>query len=167
VCPVCGHGIWHSRGIERINPLALFGYHEGCTEPYKNCHICHPKVDKAFLMWVGEKFYTPQGFIEEAYTMGVSKRIANVPRDLIIGKTVVYLAHRKCAPVPPEKLEGVDQPELIEGEGYMGAGIFSAFVPQRVELLIWESKATPEYLESLEKRGITPVIIKDGDTDHA
>jgi len=46
------------------------------------------------------------------------------------------------------------------------AGVFYAFKPQRVELLIWKSQAVPEYLEDLAKRNITPIIIPDGDVDH-
>lgn len=46
-------------------------------------------------------------------------------------------------------------------------GIFTAFVPQAVEKLIWAKDATPEELEKLERRSITPVIIPDGDENHA
>jgi len=61
-----------------------------------------------------------------------------------------------------------NQPRLLETEKVSKAlGIFCAFIPKRVEKLIWESQATPEELEKLEKRGITPVLIPDGDADHA
>jgi hypothetical protein len=33
-------------------------------------------------MWVGSQYYTPESFIKEAQTMGVSKRIAKIPKDL-------------------------------------------------------------------------------------
>ena len=45
-------------------------------------------------------------------------------------------------------------------------GVFYAFRPQSLELLIWESEAKPEYLEDLAKRNITPIVIPDGDEDH-
>jgi len=61
-----------------------------------------------------------------------------------------------------------NQPRLLETEKVSKAlGIFCAFIPKRVEKLIWKNQATPEELEKLEKRGITPVIIPDGDSDHA
>jgi hypothetical protein len=44
-------------------------------------------------------------------------------------------------------------------------GIFSAFIPKRVEKIIWDTEAKPKLLKSLEKRGITPIILKK-DTDH-
>ena len=46
------------------------------------------------------------------------------------------------------------------------SAIFYAFRPQRVEMLIWESEATSENLEKLKKRGITPIVVPDGDPDH-
>lgn len=61
-----------------------------------------------------------------------------------------------------------NQPQLLEAERVeKKLGIFCAFIPKRIEKLIWESKATPEDLDKLEKRGITPIIIPDGDNDHA
>ncbi|GAI85408.1 unnamed protein product, partial [marine sediment metagenome] len=60
-----------------------------------------------------------------------------------------------------------NQPRLLETDKVeKKLGIFCAFIPKRVEKLIWESQATPEELEKLEKRGITPVPIPDGDQDH-
>ena len=45
-------------------------------------------------------------------------------------------------------------------------GVFYAFRPQRIEKLIWQKDASEGNLEELERRGITPVIIPDGDLDH-
>lgn len=116
--------------------------------------------------------------------MGISKRIAFrkqgriIPRDLKLGATVVYLAHHKACEAKVAAsvqqamsiLEGAEtqQPKLVETDRIeKKLGIFAAFIPKRVEKLIWESEATPEELEKLEKRGITPVPIPDGDKDHA
>jgi len=61
-----------------------------------------------------------------------------------------------------------NQPRLLETEKVSKAlGIFCAFIPKRVEKLIWEKDATPKELEKLEHRGISPIIIPDGDADHA
>jgi hypothetical protein len=130
-------------------------------------------------MLVGEKFYkTPEDFMEEARRLGVSKRIPFVPKDLELGKTVLYLAHNKAVevrePVAVQQATAVlentqtSHPRLLEVEKRPGKslGIFTAFIPQRVEKLIWESEATPEELERLTKRGITAVVVPDGDEDH-
>jgi hypothetical protein len=121
--------------------------------------VCNPKeflalnqpkdITKAYgLMWVGESNYSADTFMNEARTLGVSKRIAGVPRNFEPGKTVVLLAH-------PHAINKKD------------AGIFAAFIPQRVEMLIWQSEATDDKLKELESRGITAIIVPDGDTDHA
>jgi len=129
-------------------------------------------------MMVGERYYTPESFLDEALAMGISKRIPFMPKGLELGKTVLYLAHPKACEVKVEAAlqqamaiveeAQTKKPRLLEVERTeKKLGIFAAFIPKRVEKLIWESKATPEELEKLEKRGISPVIIVDGDKDHA
>jgi hypothetical protein len=110
--------------------------------------------------------------------MGVSKRIPAVPKKLKLGETVVYLAHRKAVEVREplavqaamSVVEGIDNPQMrlldSEKRPEYRLGIFCAFRPQRIETLIWKSEATEETLEGLQKRGIHPVIIPDGDEDH-
>lgn len=186
ICPTCGHGIKFSRGLTEINPLHLFDYHEPCADKYKElCSVCNPKDEPAYLMWVGEGFYpTPEDFVKEGIAMGVSKRLPNdnLPKKLKIGETRIYLAHPKAvAEVPVNSLQlemeaiaehawgqGA-QPRLLEAEKKpeLRPGIFAAFTPTKIEKLIWEHDATDEALEKLRKRGITPVVIPDGDLDHA
>ena len=178
-CPVCGGGIKVSRGFTRINPYRLFGIHDGCKDQLRPCFMCDPRDELAFIMGVGEKFYkTPSDFLEEAHRLGVSKRIPFIPKELELGKTVIYLAHPKAVevkePVALQQAMSIleesetKQPRLLETEKVeKRLGIFTAFIPQRIEKLIWESEATPEELERLEKRGITPVVIPHGDPDHA
>jgi len=161
-CPVCGGGIKFSRGMSAILPKPLFGDHNSihCTCDFK-CFCCYPKDELAYLMWVGEKFYTPQSFMLEAQSMGVSKRISALPKKFKLGETVVYLAHKKAIiPRVEVQVEG-DEGEQVAAfnEGKPQPGIFSVFIPQRVEMPIWEHDATPEFLEALGKRGITPVIV--------
>lgn len=179
VCPVCGGGIKVSRGFTKINPLALFGVHQPCEDKWPGCFVCEPKNQPAFIMGVGEKYYkTPSDFQAEAHRLGVSKRIPFIPKELELGKTVIYLAHPKaCEVKEPAILQKAmalvsgdtnGQNRLMESEKVeYKLGIFSAFIPQRVEKLIWEREAATEELDNLKKRGITPVVIKDGDTDHA
>lgn len=166
-CPTCSEGIHFPRAPREINPLKLFGEHKDCTERLgstdpllhsifsvypRSCHVCRPTEDVAYLLGVGEKYYTPQSFITESQTLGLSKRIPAMPKKLEIGKTWVYLVHRQA---------------LVTSDTVAQMAIFAAFVPQRVEMPIWESDLTPEKREELEKRGITPVPFKDGDPDHA
>ena len=177
VCPVCGQGIKVSRGFTKINPYQLWGIHENCQDAFRPCFLCDPQDLPAYIMLVGEKYYTPESFLEEAQTMGISKRIPFIPRDLELGKTVIYLAHHKACEVKVAAavqqamsiLEGEEtqQPKLLETDRIeKKLGIFSAFVPKRVEKLVWESELTDEEREKLGKRGITPIAIADGDKDH-
>jgi len=160
VCPTCGSGIRFSRGWRWLNWHKYAGIHsDECDCAVIDCPICEP-IEKAFygLLFAGESFYTPESFVRESMRIGVSKRIAAPPKGLELGKTWVLIAHiRACgerqSEEPPFNIEPVP-------------GVFYAFRPQRLELLIWKSKATPEYLAELSRKNITPIIIPDGDVDH-
>jgi hypothetical protein len=181
VCPVCHSGIKTGRGMTSINPALLFGTHKNCIDKTRPCWLCQPSEDTAFLMRVSEKFYpTPEAFLEEGLNQGFSKRIAQIPRHFILGKTVIYLAHINACVVKdtPELQKSFDDvepskrklkatrdpklnPRLIEAEKVKRVmGIFTAFVPQRIEKIYWQNdldKMSEEEKESLKKRGITPV----------
>ncbi len=151
-CKACGTGVHLPRTPQEIVPADFLGNHE----PLEDCHcwqhkayhcpMCLPDTDPGYLMTVGANNYTPASFLDEAHRMGISKRIHQLPRHLELGKTWVYLGH-------PDGY-GKDQP-----------GIFMVFQPKRIEKLVWRSE-TVATLQELEKKGITPVIIDDGDTDH-
>ena len=113
-------------------------------------------------MWVGNRYYSSKSFIEEASRLGVSKRIAHIPKGLILGKTIVYLAHPSG---------GVHEVEETTALGVVKKNepcpaIFYVFKPGRVEKLIWKSEATSDTILELEKQGITPVIVPDEDKAH-
>jgi hypothetical protein len=141
--------------------------------------MCDPKDEIALLMRVGETFYkTPDDFMNEALHLGISKRIPAIPPELEVGKTVIYLAHGKACevrePVALQQAMAIveeaetKQPKLLETETVTKTlGIFTAFIPQRIEQLVWQKDATTEKLDELRKRNITPVIVPDGDGDHA
>ncbi len=193
-CPVCGGGVKLGRGFTRIIPQRLFGNHDTedmavCTDTRRPCVMCDPPDEVAYIMLVGEKFYrTPADFLNEAERMGVSKRIAFIPREFEVGKTIIYLAHLRANEVKEhpamqeamsilaEAEEGPEhsgvQTRLLEAEKVKRVpGIFSAFIPRQITKLVWESElegeAGKELRESLEKRGITVKAIPDGDPDHA
>ena len=160
ICPTCGAGVKFTRGWTWIDWRKYAGDHNAINDPRckcgwvnlslgGTCPLCHPieKHQPYGLLWVGEASYTPQTFIQEVLIMGVSRRIAAAPKNLKLGETWVLFAHKK----------------LINGEL---PGVFYAFRPTSLELLVWESEAKPEYLEDLQKRNITPIIIPDGDEDH-
>lgn len=179
VCPVCGQGIKVGRGFTEINPYPLWGIHQDCKDLHRPCFLCDPKDELAYIMLVGAGNYkTPHDFMDEARQMGISKRIPFIPKGLELGKTVLYLAHPKACEVKVAAavqqamsiLEGEEtqQPKLLETDRVeKKLGIFCAFIPKRVEKLVWESELTDKKRAELEKRDITPVPIPDGDSDHA
>lgn len=171
VCPTCGAGIKFSRGFQWIDWIHLDGEHMDnpdckCSEA---CPICNPgrHFQPYGLLFVGESFYTPQSFIQESINMGVSKRIAAIPKNLKLGETWVLFAHKHLIEPPDtgEQLEDLIAQGQADMKNEKLPGVFYAFRPQSLELLIWKSQATPEHLAELTKKSITP-IIPDGDVDH-
>lgn len=137
VCPCCGQGTKFSRGFTWITPRELMNpnakpqcwldvEHMGekikgwSHHQHESCSLCRPPEGKHGLLWVGEKFYTPGSFLQEAVTRGISKRIASFPKGFKIGETVVYLAHKKAIPTEGESLPA----------------IFTAYRPSRVDIVV-------------------------------
>lgn len=175
-CPVCGSGVHFTRNTAEINPFRLWGDHKSCVCGL--CFVCQPPDDVSFIMGVGERYYTPQSFLEEAKQIGISKRIPALPKKLQLGETVLYLSHKKAVEVRQSLAvqaavgiaEGIDNPQMrlleAEGEPEYRMGVFCAFIPRRVEMLIKESELTDKKRKELEKRGITPIPVPDNDKDH-
>ena len=184
VCPVCGGGIKFTRGFTWIDwEKYARDHHSDCDcmnlPDWKSyCPVCFPSnfPQPYGLLWVGESYYTPENFIKEAITMGVSKRIAAIPKNLKLGETWILFAHKKAVQVTVVEniseawevtRETVKAPDIDEiGQLVESPGIFYAFRPQQLELLIWKSDATDEKLAELVKKNITPIVIPDGDVDH-
>jgi hypothetical protein len=169
-CPTCGFIVPFNRGFMWLSKKWIESYAKGhratvaCTCP-EVCSLCFPETNdlkKYGFMWVGSNDYSPGSFMAEARSMGISKRIAKIPKGLKLGKTWVLLGHRKVPFSPSFHPEG-----MHKKEPEYAPGVFYAFVPRRVEKLIWKSQATPGQLKKMKKQGITPVIIPDGDKDHA
>ena len=176
-CPVCGAGVKQSRGFTWLDWFEFAGKHEDCKDKYL-CPLCNPKEGDTFgLMWVGKRHYTPESFVEEAIKMGVSKRIAQIPNKLELGKTRILVAHpdavtnicpRYNNPVswynnPPEpwniSCDTCRWEECEVRSKPTAPGIFYSFIAQRVEKLITkEQSEDKETIEKLKKRGITPVV---------
>lgn len=152
VCPCCGTGIKPARGWTWIDPRPLVADkqcadHNVATEKPRTCSVC-PLGDaipeRAGLIWIGEAFYpTPFEWLEEADRMGISRRIAAVPQGFEVGKTWVFVAHRKVPMATGETMPA----------------IFHAYRPSAVEYVVKGTETEPE-LERLEKRGITLIDVR-------
>jgi hypothetical protein len=81
---------------------------------------------RAGLLWIGHGHYpTPVNFSAEVRELGISRRITNIPKGFKVGSTWVFLAHRKC--------------NFNDGgvfDQHIKPGIFSAFLPRRIEMLV-------------------------------
>jgi hypothetical protein len=159
VCPTCGAGVKFQRSWAWVKARSLFGNHQDCQHQVKTCPACQPvDIPLAGLLWVGEKFYTPESFQVEARAQGISKRISHVPKGLELGITWVFLAHKK--------LVLTASGDAAKGLFAWKPGIFSAFRPTRLEKIVRESERGTSSIVDLAKRGITPVFVPDDDPDH-
>lgn len=152
VCPCCGGGVKPSRSWTTFQPQIFLDPEEtprctaGIRDPneehdHARCAVCHPALagEYAGLLWVGEKFYrTPGHFLLEAKRMGISRKVAAIPQGFVLGQTYVYLGHRLC-------------PGLGEG-GQPGQGLFLAFRPAHVDLVIDDPDHVPDRALELAKR---------------
>lgn len=149
VCPCCGRGIKQARGWTWINLSELTGKRQcerdgGCGP----CPLADGKIQRAGLLWIGKQFYaTPAEWLRESDALGISRRIATVPRDFVIGETWVALAHSRAI-VDWEKRTAT-------------AGIFHIFRPDRIEYVVRGTETEAE-LESLAKRGLSLVRVEKG-----
>jgi hypothetical protein len=162
ICPTCGHGVKVSRGFTWVNPVELFGdvvcaKNDGVMKEVINEHLCPNcplsthgvhQMHNAGMIWVGEKFYpSPDAFNLEAMNQGVSRRINSIPHQFELGKTWVFLAHRKGA------VQG--EPEH---EDFIPT-IFHAFLPKAIEYVVHPDD-DEDKLERLIKKGVTLVRIE-------
>ena len=146
ICPCCGEGIKPSRGTTWIQPYNLFREvikQVNCNSPVCwSCPMNHLGVDKALLLWVGEKFYpTAKHFMVEANRMGISRKIPYIPHDFRIDKTWVYLAHRRC----------ISYQSINDDETIWIPGIFMAFKPTHLDMVIDNVVDVPEYPQKLQE----------------
>lgn len=157
-CPSCGERPRFTRGIAKIDFTHLFGEHKpllgvGCKDgPW--CVVCHPqRAVNHYLMWVGRD-YTMASFIDEAVSMGVSKRIARIPSEFVTGRDWVYLARKS--------VKAKDFQIKLEGRKRVCDVIFYAFRPSAIEYVLKKTDIDNESkIRDLVKRGITPVLEVD------
>ncbi len=144
VCKACGHGVKPSRSWTWIMPAAVFGQVEECARPAPDCATClfgFAMLATAGLIWIGEKFYPSAGhYMHEARGRGISRKVPALPRDFVLGETVVYLAHRKA-------VHDFDKPDEDQKPG-----VFSAFIPLWVDLVIEDAEAIPSKAVSIVEK---------------
>jgi hypothetical protein len=160
VCQCCGQGIKPARGWTWVEPGMLLRADSPPALTKGNCRGGACQVfrwqtrsasGRHGLLWVGGRFYsTPDDFQREAAAQGVSRRISAVPRDFKLGETWVLLAHRAAI----TRLE-------LGKEAVVLPGVFSAFLPQRIEAVVTPGDAEDAgKMEALRRRGLTPVIVE-------
>jgi len=151
VCPCCGEGVKFARSPQWIMGSLLAGAE--CKDGGE-CKFDCPlgniyRGERYLLIWIGAKHYpTPADYMRESREMGLSRRIKSVPKDFVLGKTRVFLAHLHA-------VEGTDEET---GKPVMKKGIFSSFVPSRIEYVV-TGEETEEQLDALEKRGLSLVNV--------
>lgn len=169
-----------SRGVETPGRTMPIGpeetYQQWATAHCSLCPVCNPDrlPPRCGLLWVGENYYaTPECFLDEARELGISRRIAKVPRAFTLGETWVMLGHRlairmggltDCLPTPAAADDAMAS--TIAGDALYKPGIVSVFKPLRVELILRQSDATPERIAAEAKAGVTVVPVPDDDPDH-
>jgi hypothetical protein len=151
---------WLDTPEDRMEELKMWKDRKKLCSCGPDCPLCFPAEGQSYgLMFVGSTYYTPKSFVQEAREMGVSKRIADIPKGLELGKTWILLAHKKVPVLDGrgtylERGEGIlpKEPEYIKA-------VFYAFRPQRVEMPLWRGEYSDEELDLLRARGITPVLL--------
>lgn len=61
---------------------------------------------KDFVLTIGGEFYSRESFLAEAATMGISRRLRSIPKDLKVGESRVYLAFGCGRDSAPRKCDG-------------------------------------------------------------
>jgi len=134
-------------------------------------------------MWVGRRFYTPQEFLEEIEGVEISKAIKQIPKGLVLGETWVMIGH------PEAYVDSSDDKYVQEHNDWLTEcsrlkmdeekprepmaptypGVITAFIPSRIEMLIFkaDAEASPEYVLELEEKGITVIVVPDEYDGHS
>ena len=161
VCPVCGEGVKFSRGFRWVDAKRLTG--GKCASPQPYCTVCPFELEKAGLMFVGEKHYKhPSDFIQEAVEMGISKRVNAIPKELRFNEDYILLAHKKGMEKRITQ-EAVGLVTTIEKTIIVPA-IFYAFKPTHAEKVVTQEMLDSMHEEekkSAEERGIRFVVVPD------
>lgn len=190
-CSLCDHK--HPIGVQCSAHGATSDCRDDSPCPVCNRPALGQEFGPHLLLWIGRGHYTPEAYLTESRQLGVSRRLSAMPKGLVLGETWVLLAHLDAVPPRegPDRLpmcatsgcsHAMTSHEVhaVEGSRCIVSGcecrayekpkstpgIFCAFIPRAVELILKQSDATPERIEKEEKRGVTVVAVPDDDKDH-
>lgn len=181
-CPLSGHKcLKQSRGFEWIKPKFIFDHAQACAfnpEHCPNCVVCQPVLlerhaepkDEVGLMWVGEKYYAkPEDWSREATKMGVSKRIPAVPKNFVVGKSFVFVAHPKGFPKVIPAGSKNSEGELLKADQVEHVpGVFHVFRPTRIEVVVTPTMKKEPWVKDLQKKHNAKLVeVPADDPDHA
>jgi hypothetical protein len=97
--------------------------------------------DYAAMLFVGSGDYTVKKFTDEAIKHGISRKVADLPKDFVVGKHWVYIAHQHA-------YTGLDP---FSGEIKAMPGIIGAFKPT-VDIVIADANNIPDRAKRLKDR---------------
>lgn len=106
---------------------------------------------KNYLMCIGKSFYSKDDFRKEAERLGTSRRLANIPTDLVPGQSRIYIVFNATKDSQPKKCK-MCRASLRSEDGYIlkclvcgyvhevrkhgNTQVESYFVPSAVELVL-------------------------------
>ena len=183
-CPCCKRSpIEKMRSQQFVGAQYIFGMALPCVEgdaPVKSghhghCPLCDENLllkegdpnDQFLVVWIGKQHYaTPADWTKESNRLGVSRRLAAVPKGLVLGKTWVLVGHPEaCEERKKTKKDG----ELVETEEVVKVpGIFHAFRPRAIELIVTPSMKKQNWVKDMVKRHQVELVeVPEDDPDHA
>jgi hypothetical protein len=196
-CPCCKRSpIEKVRGPQFIGAQYVFGMALPCVEgdaPVKSghhghCPLCDENLllregdpnDQFLVLWIGKAHYpTPADWTKESNNLGVSRRLSAIPKGLVLGKTWVLVGHPEAIsePCDPCGGKGFVQPEgkgpaacpNCKGERRtVKPGIFHAFRPRAIELVVTPSMKKQKWVQDMvKKHKVELVEVPENDPDHA
>lgn len=163
-CHGCGSVFRFFRGWMGVGPSERFSDEPRCGQdgPQENhrheiCAMCSPEIagPNAMVVFVGNKFYSPAEFVDEALKMGASKKVSNLPEWFEIGKTWVYLAHNKACfrqKEDPKTKRPVFDEKTKEPVMVLLPGLIGCFRPVQIDLVVKNERAIPERAKRYAER---------------
>lgn len=196
-CPCCRRrSIEQTRSTQWVGAQFIFGQALPChkgdeadKDPghHGRCVLCNEKLmaeadpqDQFLILWIGKQHYaTPADWTAESNKMGVSRRVAALPKGLVMGKTWVLVAHPEAVRQDCKTCDGKGWVKdgkdgsktctVCDGKRFkMEAGIFHAFRPHACELVVTPSMKKQGWVKKLvKKHKVELVEVPEDDPDHA